>query len=245
MERQRPLREARPAFAIRARSPRQADRDRSQIHLGGCLSRRRRENLGRIAVARVAIPGRVGANLFEPNRARGKDGISVRAREARGFGCHQGRGKERRASRPGQCRHKVRFQPELEGLMGSFVERTRGSARLSRRRRLQLFPREELDPGQGRRKGRVHLAFDAVFPRREASLGRFWTLLKHRRVTSLSELYRDCRKRHTHRVLSRFFFSAEEVPRQHQGLWSKHQRRLLMHRPRPKQQCRKYQRYLP
>ena len=26
--------------------------------------------------------------------------------------------------------------------MGSFVERTRGSARLSRRRRLQLFPRE-------------------------------------------------------------------------------------------------------
>lgn len=130
--------------------------------------------------------------------------------------------------------------------MGSFVERTRGSARLSRRRRLQLFPREELDPGQGRRKGRVHLAFDAVFPRRDASVGRFWTLLKHRRVTSLSELYRDCRKRHTHRVLSRFFFfPAEEVPRQHQGLWSKHQRRLLMLRPRPKQQCRKYQRYLP
>ena len=41
------------------------------------------------------------------------------------------------------------------------------------------------------------------------------------------------------------FFPAEEVPRQHQGLWSKHQRRLLMLRPRPKRQCRKYQRYLP
>ena len=70
-----------------------------------------------------------------------------------------------------------------------------------------LFPREELDPGEGRRNGGVHRAFDAAFAHRIASLWRFRALFNPPRFTARSEPHRDRGKRHTHRVLSRFFFS--------------------------------------
>ena len=112
--------------------------------------------------------------------------------------------------------------------MGSFVERTRGSARLSRRRRLQLFPREDWTPAKVDGRGGF-ISPSTPCSRAETH---HWGGFGHYSNTDALLLYLSCTATAGSVTLTASypasFFPAEEVPRQHQGLWSKHQRRLLM-----------------
>ena len=87
------------------------------------------------------------------------------------------------------CRANARFGSVVEGA------------------ELQFVPPRGIGPGEGRRNGGVHRAFDAAFAHRIASLWRFRALFNPPCFTARSEPHRDRGKRHTHRVLSRFFFS--------------------------------------